>query len=205
VGDRYDPLPGITALPALAWRRLGRAGRSAVVGLLVLATGLVVWAAPRISAGEEARTRHEARARRAAVRRERARLAADQRPHHARTPARSRAGAVAALERAITRDARARGRAGTLPPPPVRRTRCRPLAEDPRYRGGIQRLRCVGETTDVAGGRGALGFEFLGAVRPASGRLVWCKTNPAAGEKANGATLAAVPLSPACFGGRRPG
>lgn len=202
--ERHQPLPGFASLPAWAWRRLGTTGRVAVVAVLVALVATGIYLAPRISAGKHERSVQEARALARARAADVRRLRRDQAVHRARTSAHTVAGATAALELAIGRDLRARQRAGTLAPPAVRRVRCGPLPEDPKLKDDIARVKCLGITSGIAG-TVEVGYEVLGAVEPAAGRLVWCKSNPAAGEKANGASLADVPLSAQCFGGLRRG
>jgi hypothetical protein len=174
-----------------------------VVVVFVALVGTAIWVGPRISANKREHSREDARATARARATDLRRRRIDQRVHTARTAARTLAGATTALEAAIARDLRARQRAGTLPPPRVRAVSCVPLPEDPGLRGGLARLKCLGATSVTSAV--SIGFEVVGAVRPGSGRLSWCKTNPAAGEKANGAQLSEVRLAAACFGGRRPG
>lgn len=111
------------------------------------------------------------------------------------------------LEADITADARARLRAGRLPPPSVRQTVCHDATQElpeastraRRHRGTV--VRCIAYTTLQRGpsGRGfGVGFEFLGVVVPARRAVVWCKTNPLPGENFNGSTLVDVPLARAC-------
>ncbi len=202
--ERHQPLPGFTALPGWAWRRLNTAGRVAVVAVLIGLIAAGIYLAPRISKDKRERSAQEQRTLSVARAAELRRLRIDQRVHRARTSVHTVRGTTTALEFAIRRDLRARQRAGTLAPPRVKRVDCGPLPEDPRLKDDIERMKCLGVTSGIRG-NAALGYEVLGAVKPAAGVVVWCKTNPAAGEKANGASLADVPLSPGCFGGLRPG
>lgn len=202
--ERHQPLPGFTALPAWAWRKLNTVGRVAVVVVLVGLIAAGIYLAPRISRDKRAQSARDRRSlahQRAADLR---RLRIDQRVHRARTTAHTVKGTTTALEFAIRRDLRHRQQAGTLAPPRVKRVDCAPLPEDPKLKDDLARMKCLGVTSSVPG-KVSIGYEVLGAVKPAAGVVVWCKTNPAAGEKANGASLADVPLSPGCFGGLRPG
>lgn len=203
--DRYEPLPNVSALPGWLWRKLGRRGRWALAGVLAVAAVVAVVAIPRMDEGKREGAARDRAELAAAVAAERARLRADQRPRTVALAGSDAAGeGTAALEAAITRDFRARRASGTVPPPAVRRTSCgRSPEQDPSLvRRGVLRLSCTAITSDVtgAGRAGAIGFDVV-AVLDAPGRHgTWCKTNPPPGEKANGAALAEVPLSPACFG-----
>lgn len=208
---RYEPLPGLAGLPAFLWRRLSRTVRI----LLVLTTlALVASAVVAIPVLQTAKRRHEAverRERAVAAARERRRLTADQQPSTAPFPGRSnrrtrpsRPPVVAALEKAIARDANDRIRAGRLPPPLVYTTRCSPNLQLPLSsrqaagRAGGELLRCLAVTSQ-GGGRApfAIGFEYVATVDWPRRRLTWCKTNPAPAEGFAGAGTE-VPLPAAC-------
>jgi hypothetical protein len=213
-GDRYEPLPGLLGLPAFVWRRLPHAGRVAVVALgaaLVVGTAVAV---PFIVSGKHESAEKERRADAAAKAAAERRLRADQAPHRGRAagsptdPAAQRQAAiVATLEESITRDARARLRAGRIPGPPVKRTVCSvdrtqlaDLQAVARQAGGAV-LRCLAATTIGSrpdGRRFAVGFEFVAAANWRRGTFTWCKTNPPPGEKFGGVRRAEVPLSRAC-------
>jgi hypothetical protein len=204
--DRYEPLPGLLGLPAFLWRRLSQGGRVAV---LALGAALVVGAAvavPFIVSGKREGAEQERRADATSKAAAERRLRADQAPHRGRAEG-GRAAIVATLEQSITRDARARLRAGRIPGPPVKRTVCmvdtKQLADlqaVARQSGGAV-LRCLAATTvgsRPGGGRFAVGFEFVAAANWRRGTFTWCKTNPPPGEKFGGVRRAEVPLSRAC-------
>jgi hypothetical protein len=165
--------------------------------------------------GEQARIRAAER-RDPALRRERARLRREQRPHFGRSrvaawPLGSHSqqeALVGALERSITRDARARWHAGQLnalahgtvcahlvrpntprPPPP-------PLSA---AQAGYE---CTGVTTSVAATSrtkaSIIGFPFWARVNFRTGRYAWCKVNLLPSEHGIGDELAYVPLAPVC-------
>jgi hypothetical protein len=162
----------------------GRITVGSVLGLLVLA-GLAALIVPPIERGKEAGARREDAERAAALRRELIRLRADQRPRFGRTGARSAAGIEAALMRAITRDARARARAGTLDPP-ILRTDCeRGLRGGVDARTGRAVFTCTAVRHTITGVRRAraiVGYSFVASVDLRRGRFSWCKINPLPSE-----------------------
>ena len=105
---------------------------------------------------------------------------------------------MAGVERAITRDARARAATGELNSP-ARRTDCRTLGRE----GGRLLVGCTAVTSDVdptAEVPGVLiGYPYRGAVSPTTGSYAICKTSgqPGEGSLTSGA---AVELPPACGG-----
>lgn len=210
--------------------RLWRNGlfRLALVAAAIVAVVLIANAtdgdAPKRSAVDDSDAQRErvkaskARARAAernkpAVRRERARLKAEQKPHYGRGEPglKSRAAQdalVGALERDITRDARRRHARGEVssrasdtvcvhlvrphkkvPPPPAVGT---PEAG----------YECTAVTTRVpATSRNAAamtGYPFWARVDFRTGRYAWCKVNLQPSEGGIGGTLANVPLEPDC-------
>src|SRR3954447_14999965 len=149
-----------------------------------------------------------------AVRRERARLRAEQRPRFAsgRPGLRSRAGQerlVAGLERAITADTRARFQAGLLESRALD-TECehfvRPVVlhpPPPRLGARSAGYECTAATvrlhTSVSRtGTAILGYPFWARVNFATGRLAWCKITLLPSEHGIGDSLATVPLKPVC-------
>jgi hypothetical protein len=216
-------------------RRLWGSGwfRLAVLALVVAAVGGGVAAAgggndsaPSASdraAAERARLarldREKARLRAAVrrdpvLRRERARLRAEQRPHFdsaapARGTRRGQAALVTALERSITRDSRARFKAGKLdkrvletqcahlvrpnvlhpPPPPL-------TARSAGYECTAATVKF--DTTVSKTGTAILGFPFWARVNSETGRYAWCKINLLPSEHGIGDSLAFVPLEPVC-------
>ena len=183
--DRHEPLPGLVGLPGHFWRKLSPAGRrvAAVAGALLLAaavaTGVVL--GPQIadirSDNEAAERREQARVLAA----ERARLAAEQRPRRGVLEGAAPATAVAALERAITADARARSRAGELDNE-ARRTDCRELGRD---RGRLL-FACTAVTSaaDAVEGSSAVlvGYPYRAALTEDSGAYAFCKISGQPGE-----------------------
>ena len=191
--DRYEPLPGLLGLPGFAWRRLGRRARIAIVACVAAGLAVIVaFVAPNIRQAKHTQATEQARARAAAVAAERRRLTEDQRPHHATLDSRSTA--VVELQRAITRDARQRVRAGALPPPPVRRSRCHAASPDATARAA---LAAGGRLFDcLALGPHGGAFGFVAVVDYRQRRLTWCKTNAIALTDAT--ALATVPLDRSC-------
>src|SRR3954452_1599564 len=213
-------------------RRLWRSGyfRLLLVAIAVAAGAAVVVSATHSSpssakraAAERQRLRNlsEARARIRAernrdphVRRERARLRADQPPRFgqaARAWPPSRARQVALVRRvqaAITRDALARFRAGTLnartqrtlcvhlvrpnvpkpPPPPLTATRA-------GYECTAITIALPATSRTHAA---IIGFPFWARVNFRTGRYAFCKVNLQPSEGGIGGTLAYVPLAPVC-------
>lgn len=180
--DRHEPLPGLFGLPAHLLRQLSPGWRKAViVAGVVLLVGAVVTAivlGPRIAESNRERAADQRRAERRSAAQELARLKAEQRP---RTGTLAGGSFIAGVERAITRDARARMDTGELDTR-VQRTDCRSIGHD----GGRTLLGCTAVTSDVppsAGGSGLLvGYPYRGAVTQATGRYAICKTSGRPGE-----------------------
>ena len=139
-------------------------------------------------------------------------LRREQRPHHAlAAPAPSgnraaRLAAVALLERDITRDARARVRAGSLKGP-VLRTVCETYPVNvglPRIppTDPAGRYQCYAVTSEVKRGNGKdvgfIGQPFWARANFPTGALVWCRTNPRPGERGLQVLSAEVPLPREC-------
>src|SRR5215207_9022437 len=129
--QRYEPLPGLLGLPRFVWRRTPRPARIAMVLLAAAAVVGTAIAIPLIASSKRESAAEERRADAADKARAERRLRADQAPrrgraaHSPRAPEAAREAAItAALERAITTDARARYRAGRLPGPAVKSTVC---------------------------------------------------------------------------------
>ena len=212
--QHYEPLPGLLGLPRFVWRRTPRPARIAIVvlaGAAALGTAIAI---PLIASGKREGAAEERRADAASKAREERRLRADQAPrrdraaHAPRAPEAAREAAItAALERAITADARARYRAGTLSGPAVKSTVCRAdstevadLQPAARRAGGAV-LVCLAATTVSTrpdGARFAVGFEFIAAANWRRATFTWCKTNPPPGEKFGGVRRAEVQLERAC-------
>jgi hypothetical protein len=196
-------------VPPVPWRRI------AIGSVVVLAAlgGLAAILVPVIESGKDKEARRTRTERAAAVRRETKRLRADQRPHFGRTapagprPTRAdRLRMVAALEAGITRDARARVKAGTLDGP-IQRSECERGyggRVDPRTGRAI--YKCIAVGSETVGQRNlplVVGYPFVATVDFERGRFCWCKTNPVAGEK-SGRALAHLRPSRLCAGPLRP-
>ena len=194
---RYEPLPGLAALPAWLWRRAGRGVR---IGAVVVLLGLIAAAvalAPELR--EAAREQDEALQRRRAEHRAELvrRLEADQRPVRDRSRSVAAAGAGAderlaaraalmdELAAAIEADARARVRRGELKGR-IRRVECEPF---PRTVDGIGaeqdlarrrgRYSCLAITSEFTGG--VLGHQFRALVDFETGRYAYCKISGQSG------------------------
>jgi len=197
-----------------------RPGRRAIVAaglalVAVIAAGAAIVPGLRREAAER-EAREAARQLRLEAA-ERKRLTRDARPHRAagpplRTgedPLAHRAVLVRRAEDLVTRDARARIRAGTLEGP-VAGTSCEPfpdtlarlqLEADASARAG--RYDCVAykrkfELPPQSGRRrtGLFGFPYWVVIHYPTSMLVWCKVTPRAGE--GGRSLAAVPVPKPC-------
>jgi hypothetical protein len=151
------------------------------------------------------------------LRRERARLRADQRARFGRVgagprwPMKSHAeqkAVVGSLERAITRDAVARWRAGSLNAR-VHRTVCEHLVRPNRQHPPPPPLsaaeagyECTAVTTFAPPSsrteRAIIGFPFWGRVNFRAGRFAFCKVNLLPSEHGIGDSLAFVPLPRVC-------
>ena len=201
--DRYEPLPGIAALPGWIWRKLGRRIKlvAAVALLAVLAAGAALIPAALESNERRAETEQRERAQQRAelVRR----LRVEQRPRFRRSgsvaplgaaPARrlaSRAVLMDELPAAILADARTRVRRGALDGP-IDRVQCEPF---PRTLEGVGadrdlsrrtgRYSCIAVTAEFARGEesigGVIGHRYRARVDFATGRYAFCKISGQAG------------------------
>lgn len=169
-----------------------------LVGLVVIA-GLLALIVPALQHGKQEGAARLAREHALAVHQEAARLRADQRVHRASFTA----APVAALQSAITADAKARVRAGTLNGR-VRSTTCKPAGVGSRKYPRSQVFNCFVASSDNVRGEGkdrlAIGYPFIATVYYAKHQLAWCKENPQPGEKTRGHGLARVAMSPVCAG-----
>jgi hypothetical protein len=203
--------------------RLGRAARRALLVLAgLLAAAFAVWLIPQLVSYRHHSDAKQRASHAAIVAAERARLTAEQRPHHASAfslrpaagaaPAarlRARRLLVARVEQSITADARDRVARGQLSGLPPTRTSCGPLVRN-QVKGDeedlakpIGRYSCVGVTRDAfqAGRRvGLFGIPFVAAVDFRHFTYVWCKDNPAANASETG--LAFVRLARECLASR---
>ena len=201
--DRYEPLPGLTELPAWVWRRTGRGPRLAALGALVLAIAAGAALLPGIM--ESKRERVEVERRERAERRAQLvrRLEADQRPRFRRStsvPApgagvnerlATRAALVEELSAEMLADARARARRGQLYGP-VLRVSCEPFPRTVDGVGADQdlsrrrgRYACIAVTAEFGGGEaaatGVIGHKYRTEVDFATGRYAFCKVSGQAG------------------------
>jgi hypothetical protein len=197
--DRHEPLPGLFGLPAHLLRQLSPPWRKFVVAvgaaLLAGAVVAVIVLGPRIAESNREHAAEQRRAERRSAAQELARLKAEQRP---RTGTLAGGAFIAGVERAITRDARARQATGELDTR-VRRTDCHPVGHD----GPRTLLACTAVTSDVppsaAGGGVLIGYPYRGAVAPTTGRYAICKTSGRPGEGSY-TRRAQVALPRACGG-----
>lgn len=202
------------------WMRRWRWPLAAAFVALCAAVGAGVLAL--VQHGERERERDRTAAA-AAVVAEKARLTRTQAPHRGAArdlrPAAgasrderlaARAALVRAVERSITRDARARARTGELEGP-ISGTECGPLLRDPAavpddrdLARRIGRYDCVAVRSDVrsADSRSVarLGHAFVTAVDFQRFTYVWCRNTPAQSER--GEALAFVRLDRACLAAR---
>jgi type II secretory pathway pseudopilin PulG len=183
--DRHDPMPGLFGLPAHLLRQLSpRARRIVLAALAVLLAACVVTAivvGPQIAESNRERAAQQRLDEQRAQAQERARLEAEQRPRTGKLAAGDLAAAIAGVEEAITRDARARHASGELHTL-VKRTDCHPLGR----RAGRVMLGCTAITSEVKPSevtRGlTVGYPFRAAVSPETGRYGLCKTSGRPGE-----------------------
>lgn len=181
----------------------------------------LIWFIPQIARFRQANRTRAQEDQRQEVIAERARLTAEQRPHHgaARSLAvgtavpaairlRARRALVSHLQTAITVDARARIAHKQLTGRPPTRTVCTPLVRNQRAGDELDLGRPVGRFSCVAvisevragGGQGVLfGIPFVASVDFARATYVWCKDNPAANAAETSQTLAFVRLSRECL------
>jgi hypothetical protein len=204
--DRYEPLPGITELPAFLYRKLSPRGRRAaqIVGALLvvaLAAG-IVFGLPAITTTKEER----AAAEQSAVAKRRAdrlaQLQAEVRLLRGRgTPARGLEGAAALSARhalagdlaaAVEKDAVARAQAGEFAQS-VDRVECERFpravdAADPAddLASRTARYSCLAITADAPkienNERSSLGYPYRALVDFTSGRFAYCKVSGRPGE-----------------------
>lgn len=228
--ERLCPVCGTTSVTSgrfcptcgadYASRPRRRPGRRVLVICVVALLAVIVTSAAivpglrRAAADREARQAERQRALEAA---ERERIAREARPHRAAGP-QPRAGQDALAHRAVlvrraevlvTRDARARVRAGTLDGS-IAGTVCEPFPDtlarlqlEASIRTPAGRYQCVAFQRRFklpeAQGRsrtGLLGFPYWVVIDYRRATLVWCKVTPRAGE--GGRTLASVPVPRPC-------
>jgi hypothetical protein len=171
------------------------------VGAIVVGVTVI---APAIDRAKQRSAAQQARSDALFQRRERARLARDQRPvfaraaraarlHRAGRVGQARDALLADAQRHIARDARARVAAGTLEGP-VRSVRCRHRPGDSAA-GARVRLACLAITSQTAGATVGQPFTVAGSLH--DGRYAWCHENPRPAEGASGTGIS-VPLPASC-------
>lgn len=167
--------------------------------VVVVIAGLLALLIPALQHGKQQGAARLAREHALAVHQEAARLRADQRVRRATFTT----APVAALQAAITADAKARVTAGTLKGP-VRTTSCKPAGVGSRKYRRSQVFNCFVAASDNVRGEGkdllAIGYPFIATVYYAKHQLAWCKENPQPGEKTRGHGLARVAMSAVCAG-----
>jgi len=168
-----------------------------LVALLAVAAAIVV---PPLQTGKREGAAERARDAAAARAAEHARLRADQRVH--RAVAADEGDPVTALEGAITVDARARDKAGTIHGP-VLGTECEPAGPHSASLPDTIVYKCFVRTAGGIPGQGgdvlSAGYSFVATVYTRTRKLAWCKQNPRADEKGSRGQ-ADVPLSEECAG-----
>jgi hypothetical protein len=220
--DRYDPLPGLTEIPAFLYRKLSSRGRKvaaaiAAAMIVIVAVALII-SIPRITESKQERAaadRRTAQEREAALVKD---LKAEQRLREGSgTPARGLAGAaaiaarrelVADLSASIRGDAVARVRSGEFAHPVVR-------IECERYPRGAHRedpmtdlahstgrysclaVTAVAPKTD-SNDSSSIGYPYRALVDFAGGRFTFCKISGRPGELAINPVVVGVPA--ACGG-----
>lgn len=204
--DRYEPLPGLTEIPAFLIRKLSPRGRkiAAIAGpLMLVAIGVALAISiPKISetkADRAAAERHAAQVREAALVAE---LKAEQRLRSgAGTPSRGLEGAAAIdarhtlasqLGAAVQGDAAARVRSGEFTHA-VQRVECERYprgarGEDPAtdLANPIGRYACLAVTADAPrtekSNPSSIGYPYRAAVNFPTGRFTYCKVSGRPGE-----------------------
>jgi type II secretory pathway pseudopilin PulG len=183
-------------VPPVPWRKVALWGLAAVI---VLGAAAAI-AVPRIDAGKERGAAERAREQAAADNAERARLRADQRVHRVTVP--PGVDMVAALERAISRDAKARVAARTIEGP-VLSTRCDAASRDVTQFPDSRVYKCFVETASGIPGEGkdvlGTGYPFVATIYTKTRQAAWCKENPHADEKGSRGAIS-VKVSPVCAG-----
>jgi hypothetical protein len=190
-------------VPPVPWRRIAVGGAVA----LVLLGGAAAVVVPAIDRGKDEGAARRQAARKAYVHREEVRLRRDQRPRSGHAAPGSPRAIVAALAGAITADARARVRAGTIDGP-ILRTDCERAFGgrlDPRSGRAIYKCLAVqGEPIDPRHQeRIVKGYDFIATVDLRRGAYSWCKLNILPGEH-NIENIPHVRPSRQCAGAMRP-
>jgi hypothetical protein len=201
--DRYEPLPGIAALPGWLWRRMGRGGRLAALGAAFLLLAGTAAAVPAMLASQDEQAdadRRERAERRAALIEK---LETEQRPRFRRsasvvpptaadnTQLDARAVLVDELHAEILADARERVRAGDLDGP-IEHVECEPFPRSVDSVGAHEdlsratgRYACVAVTAEFGSGeetvRGVIGHQYRAMADFGTGRYAFCKVSGQSG------------------------
>jgi hypothetical protein len=200
--DRYEPLPGVAALPGWIWRRTPKPLRIALGAALLAALATAVVVGADIRDAEQEREQSEQRERQAQRERFVETLEAEQRPRFGRSNAlvpasasarRRLAGRAKVMERLsalILADARRRVRRGELDGP-IRRVECEPF---PRTVEGVGadrdlsrrrgRFACIAITAEFGSQtttRGVIGHQYRTLVDFETRRFAYCKVAGQAG------------------------
>jgi len=194
--DRYEPLPGLTQLPAYVWRRLPRAARLAVIAAGVAAIVAAILLAPGIKRSRDEHARQEAAERARIQQQDLERTRREQRPRFARgTPAgpdvAARGRLVGSAKASIQADASRRSAAGEFNGP-IMRVECEgyppgtaPDAEPSARTGRYACLAVTSEVPSTAGNRGGLlGHPYRVRIDFRTGRYAFCKVRGRPGELA---------------------
>lgn len=210
--ERYEPLPGVTALPGWIWRRLPPAGKVVVVLAPLAAIVLALALAPGIDRTKEERRQAQAE-RQARQRAEReARLRIEQRPRFGRGPAAGsdipkRTSLLGDAQAAVEIDARRRVAAGTLRGP-IRGVECEPFPRTLEGRGAHLdpasekgRYACLAVTNKVSAGErteaSTIGHPYRLLIDFTTGRYALCKIAGRPGEGSIGGQPV-ITVPPAC-------
>ena len=206
MSDRYEPLPGLTEIPAFLIRKLSRRGRR-IFGILaaLAAVGVAVglyFAIPAITDSKQERAAAEQRADRQREAALVAKLRAEQRLVDGRgTPARGLEGSVAVTARralvtdlsaAVHEDALARMRSGEFSRT-VERVECERFprgarGEDPTTDLGspIGRYACLAITADApktaTQNASSIGYPYRARIDFPAGKYTFCKISGRPGE-----------------------
>jgi hypothetical protein len=196
----WTPPKGLD-VPPVPWRKVALGAAAATV-LVAVAAALII---PPLNAGKRSGAAARARQQAAALAAERVRLRADQKIHvlHV-TPAQGapvEKALVGALETAITADAKARAKRGTIKGP-VLGTTCEAAGAAVIQFPASRVYKCFVTTATGLPGQGGevlgTGYPFVATVYAKARKVTWCKENPQPDEK--GRRLLGVPISPVCAG-----
>ena len=189
--------PRDAAVPPVPWRKLAIGALIAAIATAV-ALALII---PPLQEGKRRGAALEAQAQAAFVAAAEKRLRADQMIHRA-TPGVAGTALVAALERAVDADARARVQAGTMDGP-ILGTTCEVAGRAVVIRAGTRVYHCVAATSGKhpaqLGVQFSTGYPFIATIDYRKRSIAWCKLNPQPGEH-HQEGIPHVAMSPACAG-----